>query len=44
MFEITVDLAVGYTLNMAENFQPKLKVSFFFFLFSFLVIDGLDNK
>ena len=43
MFEITVDLAVGYTLNMAENFQPKLKVSFFF-LFSFLVIDGLDNK
>ena len=28
LFEITVDLAVGYTLDMAMNFQPKLDVSF----------------
>ena len=39
MFEITVDLAVGYTLDMALSHNPKLDVSFSLFLFFCLLIN-----
>jgi hypothetical protein len=49
LFETTVDLAVGYTLDLALNFQPKLDVSFLFYfyihfcLFISGLLIGLDN-